>query len=160
MKILVFGGRKQRIRRIVFDALDELNRRFGIIKLVQGGASGIDQDAFLWGHYRLAPKHTYTCHADWTDLSHPDAIIVAGKYGKYDKRAGMRRNAKMLAKYRPDLAVQFPGGHGTAGMRHLLDAAGIRVIEVYAEPFNRPAPLGVLTGVALRAFNQALEKRT
>jgi hypothetical protein len=55
--------------------------------------------------------------ADWHDLSHPDAIIEVGRDGRqYDKRAGMRRNAKMHMDHAPSLVIAFPGGVGTAGM--------------------------------------------
>lgn len=32
---------------------------------------------------------------DWNNTDHPDAVVKEGKYGKYDARAGFRRNTEM-----------------------------------------------------------------
>lgn len=133
MKVLVFGGRKYRQRATVFAVLDALHKgeRGPITKLVNGGAGGADDCSTIWATrngFKLG-KTLYVCLADWTDLSHPDAIIRESQWGKYDAKAGMRRNELMLRKYRPDLAVEFPGGTGTADMRRRLDAEKIEVIQ-------------------------------
>lgn len=137
MKLLVFGGRGYREPLIVFSALSHIDDRFGIKALIQGGATGADAMAFKWGERILGRKRCFTENADWKDLSHHDAVIVSDRWGrKYDRRAGMRRNALMLKKYDPSHGLQFPGGPGTRGMRALLDAAGVPVFEVYSEAFD------------------------
>lgn len=132
--ILVYGGRAYRARGLVFAALDHIHDRIGIDKIVHGDASGADYEAGLWALRSNVEQHR--CPAKWRDLSHPDAVIRHGRSGAYDARAGLRRNGEMLAKYPPDFAVEFPGGPGTANMRARLDAAGIRVIQIYPHDFN------------------------
>ena len=46
------------------------------------------------------------------------------------KAAGPIRNAEMLADFKPDTVIAFPGGRGTADMVRKAKAAGVRVIEV------------------------------
>ena len=46
----------------------------------------------------------------------------------HGKAAGHIRNQQMLDSG-VDVAVQFPGGRGTADMRRRLDKAGVKVIE-------------------------------
>ncbi len=55
-----------------------------------------------------------TISADWHDPSHPDALIRRGTFNRrYDARAGLRRNSKMLEQ-KPDAVVTL--GDGTADM--------------------------------------------
>ena len=60
---------------------------------------------------------------NWTKLE-----VYPADWKKYGKRAGAIRNQQMLDSG-IDLAVQFPGGKGTADMRKRLDKAGIKVCE-------------------------------
>lgn len=60
---------------------------------------------------------------NWTDYEgHP------ADWKTHGKAAGFIRNQQMLDSG-IDLAVQFPGGRGTADMRRRLDKAGVKVIE-------------------------------
>lgn len=137
-RIVVFGGRDYAERHIVFAALDHIDARIGIEKLAHGGATGADQHAEVWAVVRknMRPPNKRVLHADWDDLSHPDAVIRKRSDGRlYDARAGLRRNQKLVV-LRPDFGVQFPGAVGTAHMRRCLDAAGIPVFQVYGHAFN------------------------
>src|SRR5690606_8532231 len=81
------------------------------IVIISGGARGADrfgeEVAKHWG-FQL---EVYP--ADWNT---------------HGKSAGFIRNQQMLDSG-VDLAVQFPGGRGTADMRSRLDKAGVRVVE-------------------------------
>ena len=136
MRLLVFGGRDYDRRDIAFLALDHLHWRLGIEAVIHGAATGADETGGLWACARGI--ECFAVPADWGNISHADALIRIGKGGrKYDARAGARRNALMLAEYRPTRALEFPGGPGTFDMRRRCDAAGVPVFQVY-EREHRP----------------------
>lgn len=110
MRILVCGGRDYADRAQVEAALDAVHRKHGITLLIEGGARGADRLARRWAERRAVPVRT--CEAEWN---------------KYRKAAGILRNARMLAEERPEAAVAFPGGSGTADMVARLRAAGVPV---------------------------------
>lgn len=61
---------------------------------------------------------------NWTALAEFPA-----DWDKHGKAAGRIRNQEMLDSG-VDIAVQFPGGRGTADMRRRLDKAGVKVYEL------------------------------
>lgn len=138
MRVLVFGGRTYHRHDVVFEVLDELRERHLISQIIEGGAGGADALGRTWAALRRLPR--VTVQADWSNIDHPDAVIKHGRFGPYDARAGFRRNQKMIDEYRPDLAVQFPGGSGTADMRRRLNAAGISVVQIYEQAHDAHQP--------------------
>jgi hypothetical protein len=50
--------------------------------------------------------------------------------GSVDRGAGVKRNQQMIDEFKPDIAVAFPGGRGTADMVRRLKAANIVTVEV------------------------------
>lgn len=82
------------------------------ITIISGGATGADSAAidFAVTHY----CQFKVFKADWKKLG---------------KAAGPIRNQQMIDEGEPDLAVEFPGGKGTADMRSRLDKAKIRVLN-------------------------------
>ncbi len=137
VKILVYGGRDYTDLPLLCAALDHLHQRFQITALVHGGAPGADVFGGLWAAHHLPEAHITVCRARWDDLSHPDAVIRRNRFGKlYDARAGHRRNQEMLDLHRPDFAVEFPGGTGTADMRRRLISAGVPIIQVGAASYG------------------------
>lgn len=90
---------------------DEYGNYLPAITIVSGEAKGADTIGMdfavvNWTGYAGFP-------ADWET---------------HGKAAGYIRNQQMLDSG-IDLAIQFPGGKGTADMRSRLDKAGVRVIE-------------------------------
>lgn len=81
------------------------------VTVISGGAKGADALGEDWAAINWCPIEVYK--ADWNT---------------YGTRAGPIRNQQMLDSG-VDVAVQFPGGRGTADMRKRLDNAGVRVIE-------------------------------
>jgi Domain of unknown function (DUF4326)/YspA, cpYpsA-related SLOG family len=129
-RVLVCGGRHYSFRAFLFKILDGLHAEHQFRDFMQGGASGADRLAKEWAmtHPEIV---RWECKANWTDLSHPDAIIrTRARDGvKYDARAGHRRNTRML-EWGPDLVVAFRGRAGTANMVQQSRAAGVNVIQV------------------------------
>jgi hypothetical protein len=114
MKVLVCGGRDFSDRKFVFDTLDKLFSDRSCV-VISGGARGVDDFANQWAKLR------------W----HISAVVPAvwSPRGVFDKGAGPKRNAAMLA-LGPDVVVGFPGGSGTADMLQRSRAAGVSVIEI------------------------------
>lgn len=132
MRVIVCGGRKYADKTRVEKTLQRLISTKGDTpKVMTGGATGADQLAYDWC---LANKVTvYKYPANWTDLSHPDAVIRTRSDGtQYDALAGLRRNQQMLDE-KPDLVIAFPGGTGTADMVNRARKAGVAVINLMGE---------------------------
>jgi len=124
MRVLVCGGRRYEDREHVFDTLTRIDRNVGHIKvIIHGGQTGADAHGAAWADHnnRLAEEY----RADWDNLTHPDAIIRTHRAGKrYDARAGLRRNQRMLDEGKPNLVVAFQGGDGTRDMVNRARRAG------------------------------------
>jgi hypothetical protein len=123
MKLLVCGGRSFTDARLVAEVLDEIHASTPVTELCEGGASGADKLAFWWGVRRYV----------WTST-------VPADFSRLGPSAGPIRNAQMLAKFRPDLVVAFPGGRGTADMVGKAEKAGIPVLRITAD---QRMPLGL-----------------
>lgn len=93
--------------------LDETLDALDMLCMAQGGATGADALARRWARWRGVWCVPY--EADWN---------------RYGKAAGPIRNERMLADFRPDLVVAFPGGRGTAHMVDIASRAGVRVMVV------------------------------
>lgn len=111
MILLVCGGRWYFDRARVFGALDRLLPRVQMV--ITGGATGADTIALEWADFMGVPCRAYP--ADWS----------------LGYRAGPERNQRMLDEGRPDAAVAFPGGRGTADMCRRLEAAGVPIWRPY-----------------------------
>jgi len=86
-----------------------------VSRVIVGDARGADAWVGYWA--RARNKLLVVYEADWA---------------KHGKRAGILRNAQMLAESKPDIVVAFPGGRGTADMVRRAEKAGVRVWRVVA----------------------------
>jgi len=86
---------------------------FKIKEVVSGGATGIDKCGENWAKENNIPVKKFP--AKWKDITHPDAVIKTGKYGKYDSKAGHRRNQEM-AEYATHLIAIDEDTPGTSDM--------------------------------------------
>lgn len=98
------------------DRLSDLHRAKPISVVIHGAAAGADELGGAWAEVAGVPA--IACPADW----YPG--------GRYDPGAGPKRNASMLAQYKPDVVIAFTGGRGTADMIRRSKAAGVRVIDL------------------------------
>lgn len=114
MKVLVTGGRDYLDAPRVNQVLDAIHLQSPISLLIEGGATGADEWAFLWSKRQEVPCLRHP--AKWRTGTH-----MAGE--------GPIRNKAML-QWQPDLVVAFPGGSGTAGMIKLAKDAGIEVRQI------------------------------
>lgn len=107
MRVLIFGGRDFVGRQRHFDWLDEVVPDGPTV--ISGVAKGADAFGEFWANNYGYPVERF--HADWEGQG---------------KKAGVLRNQRMLDSG-IDVAIQFPGGAGTADMRRRLDKAGVKV---------------------------------
>ena len=119
MRLLVCGGRNYDDQAHVDRVLDAVWAECrGALTIIHGQASGADACANAWALAKRAAGAavgTDTYGAEW---------------GRYGPAAGPRRNQRMIDEGRPDRAVAFPGGRGTADMVRRLRAYRIPVEEV------------------------------
>jgi len=108
-RIIVCGGRYYNGRATLNLVLDGI----GPSEIAEGGATGADTMAAAWAWRNGRPRRTYK--ANWE---------------LYGRSAGPRRNAEMLADFKPDAVVAFPGGKGTQNMIDQARRRGVPVIEV------------------------------
>lgn len=111
MITIIAGGRHDVISPEQAKWLDTL----GITHVISGGASGVDRYAELWANSRGLPIK-----------------VMKAKWDKYGRRAGPIRNALMARE--ADAVVIFPGGKGTANMKSVAQARGLRIFE--SNPIN------------------------
>jgi hypothetical protein len=120
MILLVFGGRDFSNRDYLFRTLDFLHARKPVDVLIEGEAPGADRFA-----------------GEWADERGVHCARVKALWGLYGRAAGPKRNEAMKA-LKPDLAIAFPGGTGTAHMAGLLRASGVQVL--HCDPAKNPMP--------------------
>ena len=114
INVLIYGGRDFVPTGQDYSWLNAMFRDYapGEITVISGEARGADITGRIWA---TASGHEVVRYpADWNT---------------HGKAAGFIRNKQMLEEGKPDYAVEFPGGKGTAHMRGLLDKAGVEVIE-------------------------------
>ena len=113
MRVLIYGGRDFIPTDLDFSWLNSMFASYnrGELTVISGEARGADTAGRIWA---IASGHEVERYpADWNT---------------HGKAAGYIRNQQMLDSG-VDVAVQFPGGRGTADMRRRLDKAGVKVIE-------------------------------
>lgn len=131
MKILVTGGRNfygVEASATAYFCLLAIYERFGISKMIHGGAKGADTLANFWANSMRIPIARYS--PDWDDVSKPGSVIRRHADGrKYNAAAGNWRNQEMLEKEKPDLVLALPGGRGTADMINRSKEANVPVLS-------------------------------
>ena len=116
MRVLVAGGRNYTDREAIYSLLDALHNQTTISTIINGGCTGADALAASWGRSRLVHVETY--FADWTN---------------HGRAAGPIRNRRMIQEGKPDMAILFPGGHGTLDMARQLRSNNVPT-QVVQEP--------------------------
>jgi len=100
MRIVVTGGRDFTDAVVINRALDAVHAKHVITELVHGDCpTGADKLSDLWAISKGVKVRKFP--ADWRKLG---------------RRAGPIRNQQMIDEGKPDAAVAFPGGDGTADM--------------------------------------------
>lgn len=114
IKVLVFGGRDFEWEDSIYEWLDYIFADWDSdeIIVISGMARGAD-----------------TLGMEWAKKRGMKILLYPANWKMHGKAAGMIRNKRMLEEGKPDYAVEFPGGRGTAHMRSLLDKAGVEVFE-------------------------------
>lgn len=114
-RIAIIGSRTfndyENLQCFMDEVLEKHNLTTEDIVIVSGGAKGADSLGKRYSEDYMTDYVEY--EANWKDLSHPDAIIRTNSYGKYDAKAGIRRNTLIIED--ADIVVAFHNGSkGTA----------------------------------------------
>src|SRR5579859_2995368 len=99
MKVLVCGGRDFENWWLLSAEMTRLLGEQKIDAIIHGGAKGAD-----------------TMAGEFANGAGIQEIVFKADWKKYGRRAGPMRNQQMIDEGKPDLAVAFPGGRGTADM--------------------------------------------
>lgn len=128
---------------------------FDVGEVVSGCAKGIDTQAIEWAEKNDIPVAPF--EANWSDLSHPDALIKTTKWGqKYDARAGLRRN-EVMAVYADALIAIWDGK--SPGTRHMLKMARKREIPAFVYRTDLPFKTGHVVRETKREFYARLAQK-
>jgi len=126
MRVLVCGSRFYTDRDHVHNELCRLDHERGpFTRIIHGGATGADNEAMLWAQMMAESGR---------DIKHIPFVAEWFKYGK--AVAGSIRNQRMIDEGKPNLVIAFPGGTGTADMKHKARIARIEVIEIAGRPIS------------------------
>ncbi len=123
MRVIIAGCRKG----VTYEHVAAAMAQCGWLpsEVVTGKANGADAHGETWAKKNLVPIKEFP--ADWKDLSHPDARIKVGPYGKYDAYAGIRRNHDM-GDYAQALVAIWDGiSRGTKDMIEYATKKGLKV---------------------------------
>lgn len=96
---------------------DEYGNWLPDVRIVTGGAKGVDQVAIDWAV------------VNWVYFTEYPA-----KWDLLGQAAGPIRNQEMLDQEKPNVVVAFPGGKGTANMVKLAKKAGVPIIQIEDYP--------------------------
>lgn len=128
-KIAIIGSRDFPDMKFVENIVKTLCKDYPDVTIVSGGARGVDKLAIdcaitMKRKYKIFP-------ADWANLNYPDAIIrTRTDGGKYDAKAGMRRN-KLIIDYAEFIIAFWDGkSKGTLNSIDLARKAG-KPINIY-----------------------------
>lgn len=111
--VIVFGGRKFNKKVVFYRFMDKYHAKYKFTGVISGGAAGADSLAIDWAKDNKLPYQVDK--AKWQDFSEP-CLRKSGPFGDYNALAGTNRNQAMLDDHKPQYAVEFPGGPGTADM--------------------------------------------
>ncbi|HMQ34871.1 MAG TPA: SLOG family protein [Chloroflexaceae bacterium] len=137
MIVIIAGSRAFTNLALVRTAVQASGWRQHILKIVSGGARGIDSLAERFAHEQAIPVEVV--RADWTDITVPGAVIRSNARGAYNAAAGMQRNL-VMARRALDAARELQCGvgliliwdgksSGSAQMRRVALSHQFRVFE-------------------------------
>lgn len=125
-RVIIAGGRKFNDYSRLESRCDAiLSKQAGIV-ILSGMADGADALGVVYAKSREYPVISYP--ANWSDLSHPDAVVRTRYDGKkYYSFAGKRRNILMADN--ADALIAFWDGK-SPGTKHMITSALKRNLKV------------------------------
>ena len=115
--VIVCGGREYNRQSIVFSVLDAIHKKYNIVLLKHGGASGADALGGKWAKQNGVLTEEF--EALWKEKG---------------KAAGPIRNM-VMAQSGADICLVFPGTVGTANMMKCAKECNIPIINVDGSEF-------------------------
>jgi len=125
MKVVIAGSRDVTDPEVIEWAIEDSG--FEVTEVISGCAKGVDTFAMMWAERNSVPVEQF--EPDWTNLTHPNALIKRNKWGqKYDARAGLRRN-ELMAVHAEALIAIWDGR--STGTKHMIKMAKKRELPIY-----------------------------
>lgn len=123
MRVLVCGSRDFSDRKLMEDRLGQLGIQSTRISadrilIIHGGARGADRMAG-----ELAGRMGFGCRVLMAQWTVHDGVCACSRAAPTCKRAGYRRNVKMLNDGQPDLVLAFYAGKESPGTRMMVKLA-------------------------------------
>ena len=114
LRVLVCGGRYFSDVEFLYDCLDIVHFRRGILCVIHGAChlGGADKLAGQWAKDNGVAVEEY-----------PVELLKDGPW----PAAGSKRNTRMLRLSNPNCGIAFQGGHGTADMVEKMRAKNLKV---------------------------------
>jgi hypothetical protein len=140
MRVLISGGRTLDLAKVLQWLDTNLAIRCAGLPsfIIEGGATGADQGARMYRNAHQIAGQTF--NAAWENLTLKPCVIKWRADGSaYNVLAGFARNQQMIDEGKPEVAVVFKGGKGTADMVKRLKKAGIEIIDARDDPANLAA---------------------
>jgi hypothetical protein len=125
MKCIIAGSRTISDYSIIKQAIIASGWQSDITEVVCGDAKGADYLGEQWAKAHNIPVKHFP--AKWNDISAKDAIVAENSYGKYDKRAGFRRNEEMGNYTDALIAIIANNSSGTSHMIEYMQKLGKKV---------------------------------
>lgn len=131
MRVLVFGGRAYNKRDKVYYTLDDYHAQNPITLVIHGSCRSkldLSTQEIVWSADELAEQWAKDNFIPYLGIP---AVWNPKGYGKkVDRAAGIKRNALMLEKGKPQAGIGFPGGNGSADMAKRIQGAGLPLLLV------------------------------
>jgi len=121
IKLAVVGSRSFADKELLFEILDRNRHRIQLI--VSGGARGADALAQEWAQARTVPCQVF--HPKWQD-----------EHGRFDRRAGFKRNVDVIKN--ADEVLAFWDGQ-SPGTKHAIELARKQNKAVQIVNFSLPS---------------------
>lgn len=125
MDLVITGPRECEAGQVIPGVLAYLKSNIDQLRIIQGGARGVDRH--VRSACELAGIECITEHAWWAGPCDkawcpPNHRRARGRSGTYCPAAGLRRNQRMLDKYRPLIVLAFlDRDEPTPGTRDMIE---------------------------------------
>lgn len=123
MIVIVCGSRHYQKKDSLFAAMDRFHAERPISMLVEGGKRKRDHDG------RIIGGADYWA-AMWAKKNKIKHKVCYAQWRKFGNAAGPLRNVEMIARYKPEVVIAFPGGRGTENMIQQARLSKIPVVRM------------------------------
>lgn len=126
--LAVVGSSKYQNRNRVYFEINEVRKVYNVVKIISGGAPGVDTDAKAYALEHGIPYRE--CPADWNDMKDPCVVRINSRGQRYNALAGFKRNTTIVIECDKLLGLSKDRSPGTNDSIEKARAAGKLFREV------------------------------